>query len=734
MKQYCSYTKNAVAVVILAIASTGLKAQGSFEIEEIVVTASKRGAADIQDVAGNISALGSETLDSTGVLGIKDFQKYIPGLNSYQFSPGNTRLVLRGLSSEAGASQVGVYYNEIPALGKVGTNFFQSDLHLVDLERIEVLRGPQGTLYGAGSQGGTIRYITRMPNLERLELSARVDLSARAEDAGEEYNYSGMINVPLVEDVLGLRAVFYRRDTDGNVDMPQLGFENVGDMETYGGRITARWDIGDNTTLTALASYQEMDSEDAGAVQTDGNFRTSRVLQPAHDELEMYNLTLEHEFGIGSLTATTSYVERKAFYSFDVSQFFAPPFGPGFPASVNQDGIADLFSAEVRFASALPGPFQFIIGGFYQDRDVQEGGLGKGFFGDPTTGLPWPPDGPLGPRRQFYGESQTEEFSNKAVFGEVSWQLTSKLELLAGIRYFEIDSEIQSEQVINPFGPPAGLGPVLDASHNDQVFKFQATYALAGDILMYLAYSEGFREGGPNALGLLSLGGLPVPTSYAPDKVENYELGWKTQFMDRQLTLNGSLYYMKWDDIQVVLTEINGAFPYVENSGKAELYGVEAEVRFQPDALEGFTLSLNLAYASQELDEDSPGYLLGDMSAGRKGDDIPDATDFTLGVIAEQRFTLLGRDAFVSFDASYTGESLDEFSTRSPLARELGNYWLAGARLGIEGDNWSASIYAKNIFNEREPIAWIVYEVPGLPDQLFVTAPRAVGLRLSFSY
>ena len=734
MKQYCSYTKNAVAVVILAIASTGLKAQGPLDIEEIVVTASKRGAADIQDVAGNISALGSETLDSTGVLGIKDFQKYVPGLNSVQFGPGNTRIVLRGLGSEANAAQVGVYYNEIPALGRIGGQFFQSDLHLVDLERIEVLRGPQGTLYGAGSQGGTIRYITRMPNLDRLELSARVDLSARAEDAGEEYNYSGMINVPLIEDALGLRAVFYRRDTDGNVDMPALGFDNVGDMETYGGRITARWDIGDNTTLTALATYQEMDSEDNGLVQEDGNYRASRVLQPAYDELEMYNLTLEHEFGIGSLVATTSYVEREGLYSFDVSQFFAPPFGPGFPASVNQDRKGDVFSAEVRFASALPGPFQFIIGGFYQDRDVQEGGLGKGFFGDPATGLPWPPDGPLGPRRQFFGDSLTEEFSNKAVFGEVSWQLTGKLELLAGIRYFEIDSETQSEQTVNPFGPPAGLGPVLDASHNDQVFKFQATYALAEDILMYLVYSEGFREGGPNTPGLLTLGGLPAPDTYTPDKVENYELGWKSQFMGRQLTLNGSLYYMKWDDIQVLLQEINRAFAYVENSGKAELYGVEAEARFQPDALEGFTLSVNLAYASQELDEDSPGYLLGDVTAGRKGDDIPDATDFTLGVIAEQRFTLLGHDAFVSFDASYTGKALSQFSTRSPVARELGNYWLAGARFGIEGDNWSASVYAKNIFNEREPISWIVYRQRGLPDQLFVTAPRAVGVRLSLDY
>lgn len=711
-------------VAMMGMAMPSLAAQeasnAGIAFEEIVVTASKRQAQSVQNIAANISAVGAQTMEKIGALGFTDLAKFVPGLTSADNGPGNQRIIIRGLSSATGAAQVGAYFDEIPASGNGGINVNQTDLQLYDLERVEVLRGPQGTLYGNGSQGGTIRYITRKADPSGFAGSFDTDVGFRSRDGGQSYTFNGMVNVPVVEDKFALRAVAFYRDRDGYADVPALGIDGANTEENWGGRLMATALLGEDTTLTASAWYQNMEAGDLGQVLPAGDTRPGEVLEPAEDELKMFNATLEHSEAWGTFTATASYYKRDTFHVFDVSQFV-----PG-AGSINQTRDTDLFSAEVRFASDFDGPLQFILGGFYQDRDYYTTSIG--FFVDPTTGLV--PDGAA----RFFDTRTDEGFTNKALFGEVTYDVTDKLELLAGFRVFEIKNDSQSNQLATPFGVPSGLGPLLNAKNDDVIFKMQASYQITDDALAYLVFSEGFREGGANNPNLVTQGGVPAPLSYGPDFVKNYELGWKSQFADRQITFNGAVYYMKWTGIQVGVLDINRAFEYTDNVGKADLYGIELETTYRPKAMPGFSATVNMSYSEQQLTENSQAFNDGDVTGGADGDNLPYTFPFSASLILEQRFQVADYDAFATFNMTYQDTALTEFSTRNTAARTFGDYVIAGARVGLEGDGWTASLYATNLFDKRTAVNWTVEANPGIPDRILTTQPRTVGISVGMDF
>ena len=281
---------------------------------------------------------------------------------------------------------------------------------------------------------------------------------------------------------------------------------------------------------------------------------------------------------------------------------------------------------------------------------------------------------------------------------------------------------------------PLDLLPPLHSETDDVIFKFQASYDLSDDVLTYLVFSEGFREGGANNINLRTTSGDVAPASFEPDFVKNLELGWKTQFFDRQLTVNGAIYLMKWDDIQVSLEDQTQAFGYNTNAGKASLKGIELETRISPDKLPGFSANFNVSVSQQKLDEDTPQFSDGDITAGKSGDRLPDTSPFSAGLILEQRFTVSEYDAFINVNVSYTGKSLTNFSRRAPSARQTGDYTLAGMRLGVDTENWSASLYANNLFDERAAINWTVESRPGIPDRILTTQPRTIGVNLQYQF
>jgi len=714
--------KRRVPLMLLAplCAAISFSHSSSAEIEEVVVTASKRGASNIQDITSNISALGSESLKKIGANGFRDFAKHIAGLSSIDNGPGNQQIIIRGLASSTGAAQVGTYFDEIPASGSGGTNVRQTDLQLYDLERVEVLRGPQGTLYGGGSQGGTIRYISNKPNFEKVEGSVQMDAATRSRNGGETYQLNAMINAPVVEDVFALRAVAFYRDGDGYANLPDLNQRGTDTEETLGGRVMARWNISDNTKLDASVWYQNMEVGDRPQVTLASDSRSGSVKTPFDDKLKMANITLEHSFDAATLTLTHSDYSRDALYVFDVSQFV-----PG-SGGVFQTRDTQLSSSEVRLASNLDGNLQYIVGAFYQQRQADS--ISAGFFVDDSTG------NIVAEQTKFFDTRTDAEFSNKAIFGEVTFQATEQLELLAGFRSFKLTTDSQANELLTPFGPPSGLADPLHSESDDTIFKLQASYDFSEDALAYLVFSEGFREGGANNINLLTSGGDPAPASFDPDFVKNLELGWKTQYLNKQLTVNGAIYFMQWEDSQVGLLDQNQAFGYTDNAGKASLKGIELETRISPDALAGFSASINLNYSEQQLDENTIQFNNGDDTAGKEGDDLPSTSPISAGIILEQRFELAGQQAFVNFNASYTGKALTTYSYRDSNARKIGDYVLAGARMGLETESWSASLYINNLFDERKPVNWTVEARPGIPDRILTTQPRAIGINLEYHF
>ncbi len=711
----------AILVGLGAVLSTSAFAQSpSTTFEEILVTASKRGAVSVQDIPYNISAVTGASLERAGIDDLNDFARMVPGLSTIDSGPNNKQIVIRGLAASAGTEQVSVYYDEIPAAGVGGTNVQQTDMRLYDVERVEVLRGPQGTLYGAGSQAGTIRYIMNKPNVNEVEASIDGSLGFRSRNGGERWSFNGMINAPVVQDIFAIRVVGYYRNTDGFLKRPDRNEKGTDKEETYGGRIIADLHLGENTKLSASAYYQDTSVDDNPRGLPNADIKPGFVYEPFDDEVQMYNLTLEHDLGWGTLTATGSLFKRYTFFSFDQSQFT-----PGRSNRINQPADTDTYSGEIRFASNFDGPFQMIAGAFYQDRKrVSDSFLG---FVDNTTG------GLTNEDPAFFN-NQVANFSNKAIFGEITYDVTDRFKLMAGARVFELKRDSLATLVADIFGRPLGPGPLLKSTFSDVVWKFQASYDLTDDTLVYITYSEGFREGGENSTVLVGT----IPPTYDPDVVQNYEVGIKSEFFNRQMTLNSALYYMKWNGIQVSTFDDTGAFTYISNAGKAELYGIEFEGAVRPEAIEGFSANFSFRYSQQKLSQDNPAAFPPGLppapQAGLKGDRIPQSFPIQASLGLEQRFPVGNLDGYVRGDMTYTGKARTQFNTFAPQYREWGDFFLTNLRMGVEAEKWSASIFARNIFNVREPVSWSVQERVGIPDLVQTTPPREIGVHASYRF
>ncbi|MEH6676886.1 TonB-dependent receptor [Phenylobacterium sp.] len=703
-----------VAGAALAQASSG-----PVDLDEVVVTASKRGAASVQEIPYNISAVGEEQLQKTGAATLDDIVRQVPGISTMG-GQGNKTVIIRGLAASAGAPQVGIYLDETPLTGIGGTNVRQSDIGLYDIERIEVLRGPQGTLYGAGSQGGTLRYITNKPETTGgLSGAVGTKIATRARDGGERLEGHAVINVPIVEDMFAVRALAYGRTVDGFVDMPLLEIEGSDKEKVEGGRFQAMLDLPTRTNILGSMVYQRARMDDSSQTLRDTDSRPLRALEPYLDELRLYNLTVEQEVGVGTITATVSSYDRKTRFVFDQSQFVSPRFG-----SINQTTKTNALTGELRFASDFDGPVQVVTGLFYENRDSDAISLGA-FVNDPNGLI----DVPAEP---FFAQPSDQHVLNRAAFFNAMWDVTEKLSIEGGVRYFKMQRRNETSLIFDVFGRPLGPQPSQSAVSDGNALKAQASYEFTDDILGYAIYSEGFREGGPNAPGLLG----NYPLSFDPDFVKNYELGWKSTVLDRQLQLNGAVYLMKWDDIQVSQRDPTGAFNYTSNAGKAELKGIELEGRLRPNALPGFSANFAVRRSDQKLTEDNP-LVAGPPAnplAGLEGERIPNTSKWGGNLGVEQTFTMFGLDAYARADASYTGEAFTTFSPNDPIRRAFGDYTLVDLRSGVQTGTWEASIYVRNLFNERALTGWNVQSRPGIPDLVRTTEPRELGIQLGYNF
>jgi outer membrane receptor protein involved in Fe transport len=600
-------------------------------LEEVLVTATLR-EVSMQDLPQSLQAITGEDIVRTGITDFVDVANAIPSLTVIADMPGRNSVKFRGISTGTGEyytdSLVAIYMDETPL------TFISQQLWpaMVDVERVESLPGPQGTLFGSSSLAGTLRIISNKP--DPTEFSGEVSSEIYSTDGGDSsWSLDGHINIPLIADTLGLRLVAYARDEGGWLDnvyaeayvQPADHFQSPGNnsanirndwnkFKLTGGRATLRWINSENwqSTFTFLTESSEADGN-WGEDPSIGDEQTALFHDEFRDD-EWWNISMliEGDLGFATLTSSTTYLDREITYEWEnmvYEQYKDSYWGVyyGFVlynteytyGHIFNDQTQDRFSQEIRLTSQSEGRFQWMIGGFYEDvddqwyygadnRDMMDTGMWyyANYWAYYYNYYGYDIGYPLTPSTVGYSNTLQREISQKAVFGEMSYEFTDKWAATMGVRWFEFERD---ELINNQF--PEGLPPwgtmdtdgtyISSSKSDDTVFKFSTQYSFDDDKMVYILYSEGFRLGGENSPRAANTG--LVPRVYGSDTMKNYEMGLKSDFLDGSLRLNATLFRLTWKDRQFNWGSVDGQWWLrgAFNGGKTETDGFEIDLTWQ---------------------------------------------------------------------------------------------------------------------------------------------------------
>jgi len=727
---------SASALVLLLGTTTNVLAAEGQNIEEVIVTAQKRSEALI-DVPQSVSVVDGGSLERAQATNFQDYLKLVPGLQLSQTTPGQGRLVMRGINTGGVASTVAVYVDETPfgsSSGLVNGAILAADFDPFDMQRIEVLRGPQGTLYGASSLGGVLKFATNPPNTDRAE--ARVRLSTESVEGGDMgYSGTGMVNLPL-GDSFALRGTGYYREQGGFID--SIGTagsdveENINKSTSYGGRLSALWSPSETFTARLTASLQKIKNDAGGDIESDPNTLKTLYGRPTQSQFvpeftdfdyRVYNATLDWDLGFATLTSATSYNELEEPFRSDLtSQFSALLIAVfGFPPHEllqNQTTKYDKVTQEFRLASPSNDKFEWLIGAYYTKEKgdilqdiiaVQPGTL---------TQIPLPP---LGNAKLNSNYEEIAGFLSGTIHFGDSFDVT------LGGRYSTNDQD--AHQVSS--GALAGAPADLTATSSEDVFTYSVApkWKLDEHKSLYLRYATGFRPGGPNVVPPAAP--ATVPRIYDSDSLTSLEAGLKVESTDRAYTLDIALFHIDWEDIQL-FARVNN-FGVNVNGGKAASYGFE----FTGSAYltDGFQVSLNGSLTDTHLKDDTPA-----LSGGKAGDALPFTPEWSASLNANYEWSV-GAQAM-----AYIGGSLRHLSdqtasydlayrTAHGKQRTVESYDVFDLQTGVDFGRWTLELYGKNLTDaDGKTSTGGIGSVPlgALPTG--VIRPRTYGLTVGFNF
>ena len=724
---------------------------------EIVVTALRR-ESTIQTTPLAITALGENALANLGATTIGDVIRQVPGLQLTESDSGRTRVSIRGIQG-AGESTVGLYYGDTPLTGPSGVSSDPAgatpNLNLFDVQRVEVLRGPQGTLYGSGSMGGTIRVLFNQPDATRYEGTVEGQL-ADTRGGGFSYFAKGAVNAPLIEDKLAARLVLYKEQQGGFVDMVAINRPNTNEANLEGGRFLLAFTPTDTVKLSGMALYQTQD--------IDGTSQWSSVLgpylsdvqvyQPWNDKLQLYTGTAEIDLGFATLvgitskyrwdvestndnvrsytnviaratwcplyttvalgvpTTTCDAAQRAAYQSYASSKQPIGAFQPRFVSN---------WTNEARLSSNGKGPISWTLGMFLEDRNDRVDTVV--FPGVPGSGEPRSPTENLGGRYVVSYVKQT------AFFGEVNFRVLDPLTVTVGLRHYDYTKTVGGEYLgynfFNGQQPRAYEETSADAAGWGG--KFNVELQATSDILLYATAAEGFRPGGAN-----NIPNLPSEyLVYGPDSLWNYEVGAKTSFWNRRGTFNVALYRTDWKDVQTSVSTLQqggGNFSFIYNLAGVTVEGVELEGSLRLPFDVRLNASFNYNNARLDGDQvDDTGFIVAPGLDGDKLAYIPRATA-SAGVEYTPRVSDTV-DALFRADWTYTGKMNTELRPTNSFYREIGNFSIFNARWGINtDDDFGVYVFMNNVFDKRGLNR--VSAAVGVPDFYVSTRPRTIGINV----
>jgi outer membrane receptor protein involved in Fe transport len=717
-------------------ASSTPQRQAATDLTTVVVTANKR-SERLQDVAMAVSAVSGNQLERETAVNFLDYATRVPGLNVISSGQGRTQLVLRGITSGSGQpnSTVGTYIDDVPfgsstvyAAGSVLT----PDIDPADLERIEVLRGPQGTLYGSNTLGGLVKFVTTPPDSTHTYGRVRAGASS-VEDGGTGSDVHAMVNLPLAVDKLALRVNAYERHDPGYVDNVTTGKKDVNRARVSGGRAQLLWTPSDRVSLRLSALAQNLDSDEAGLVG--GGADVDASLKPIYGDLKqarppasglftlkyrLYDASLNADLGAAKLFSSTSYGTLDMNSRSDVTPVFGPLLNPllGLPNggySLVNPMTLDKFTQELRLQSPEEQVLEWRVGVFYT-REKTTAHQNVNSF-DVTTGDPIAlpvvlADLSMGPAI----------FTEWATYGDVTWHVTPRFSVLVGARYTHDRTTYEQ----NGDGLLVGATAfTIRGSDQPFTYLFNPSFKFSDDLMIYGRVASGFRPGGPN-VGVPP--GLGAPLTFGPDKLVNYELGLKSTTLEGRMTFDVSAFYIDWSQIQ--LTVVSGGIGFMGNGGKASSQGVEAAWQYTP--VSGLLLSANASWTDAKLDADTPPGLF-----GYKNDALPYVPKWNANVGVDYDFPLAsGWSGFVGASYRYVGERKTDFVAAPGPRMDVPDHDGIDLRAGVNRGSWTFKAYVKNLTNERG-IASLTAETGdphASPFAAVYVQPRTVGISASVDF
>lgn len=762
--------------------------QAEKAIETIQITATRR-AGSVQEAPLNITALDGDVIKDQNIGDLEDVARWVPGLTiSDQGGREGSPIIVRGLNTNTSdrisdGGTVATYVGEIP---------LNIDLRLTDVDRVEVLIGPQGTLYGAGTLGGAIRYLLKQPQLDITEGQVTGDVFSLNESDGTGGEFGLVFNTPLIDDVLAIRASVNYYTNPGYIDYnfvvqnpgvsnPNPDFTNpqdvsanlrsvsdVNDEQITTGRVSLRWQASEAVEATLNYFYQKQEnggnstsqynslSDSSGLQGMVGQYENAaRILEPGEEENDLLSLEIKADLGFAELVSASGWSSYEQSGQRDQTDLLYDIWTgyaefPAFVAQTLDTSKRDSFTQEIRLVSSSDSAFNWIVGGYYNKLETHSDDR------EYTPGLTefWGDDIPNLQQDLEYILVSDSETTEKALFGEVGYAFTDQFNVTLGARFYEYDVSTTSGSATPLYsGDFSSLDQLAmvntSASDNGNLFKFNANYTFETGVLAYFTVSEGFRIGGGNGLAPCPdvlpeqqiVCALPNEIGYEPDTTVNYELGFKSSWFKNRLHFNAALFNVDWKDAQIGSTTVNGQELITSNAATANSKGVEVSSR--AIIADNWTAYATYAYAKAQLTEDSPDVFGAGVQGGEDGDRLPGAPEhqFSFGLRYEQD-VLDNKLLSVNYGITAQSDTITKIGLKAD-GETLAGYALSNLSAKLTGDMWSATLYVDNLFDKyaftsvRRDKSWIdSKELPELQRVYghYTTTPRTIGMKFTYNF
>jgi iron complex outermembrane receptor protein len=729
--------------------------EGGLQREVITVTATRR-EESLQEVPLAITAVSGDSLQDLGVQSFADLARLAPGVvqsGSAQFSKFTVRGIQTSNTTSSSGEQktVAVYLDDVPL---TSFSILTPEISPYDMSRIEVLRGPQGTLFGSGSLAGAVRYITNKPDAGGFDASVEADVGVTDSDSYRR-RLAGMINIPLAEEGAAVRVVAYDRDEDGYVRNSLRQVNHPDWAKAQGVRVSVLLEPTDALKLTGMYTNDRNDLGDISryTARLGVNVANGRIPYTVDLDVETYNLTAEYEMDWATLISSTSMANVTNAWNIDLNAITAAP------VYYHERMSGDTFTEDLRLVSAGDGPLQYVVGAFYLNQKTD-------YFGYNST------DPAFAAARNITGFGVENELTavtlkndrvrknmEAAVYGELSWRITDELKATVGLRQSSFqfddidtgrgyDGQASYIAAVNAGGNRAIVRRAATASESSTgeqkklTSKFNISWQPTPEQNYYFLASEGFRRGHPNFTALLNGGKSSVdpndptviPVTAEPDTLWNYEIGAKTMWFDGKLQANAAVFHIPWENMQVNLVRPSDVQPFVGNAGKSTSTGVELELNAELfDALQlGSTITVQKA----EIETLSAQEAL--FSGALEGAGLA-SPDFQIFAYAQQNFYLGDEtDMFARVDVQHVGSYPNAFPNTPGANRPNVNYFTNPSYTNVNTSvGWSKGRvriigYVENLLDNDEPIN---INASGSSTNRYLTLrPRTIGVRTSLKY